>query len=93
MKTLKLSTIATMLCLLCMSMGFPNLASEEEEDDSKENKSKARTTSVRKVALACSRQINVAEKPSKGDTEKSQPSSEKASPCTITAKLCSKKTA
>ncbi len=61
MKTLRLSTVATFLCLLCMSMGFPNLEEEGKEKD-KCNKKKTRTTDVRTVALmSCSRQVSLAE--------------------------------
>ncbi len=64
MKTLRLSTVATALCLLCMSMGFPNLEEEGKEKD-KCSKKKARTTDVRTVALmSCSRQVGLAEKES-----------------------------
>ena len=62
MKKLRLSTIATAVCLLCMSMGFPNLEEEGKEKDKCSNK-KTRTTDVRTVALmSCSRQISLAEK-------------------------------
>jgi hypothetical protein len=62
MKKLKLSTVATAICLLCMSMGFPNLEEEGKEKD-KCSKKKSRTTDVRTVALmSCSRQVSLAEK-------------------------------
>jgi hypothetical protein len=60
MKKLRLSTIATFLCLLCMSMGFPNLVEEEKEKD--QCKKQAHSTDVRTAALGCSRQISLAEK-------------------------------
>ena len=63
MKTLKLSTIATFLCLLCMSMGFPNLVSEEESDVDGCSRKKTRTTDVRTAALSCSRQVKIAHQP------------------------------
>ena len=64
MKKLRLSTVATALCLLCMSMGFPNLEEEGKEKD-KCSKKKTRTTDVRTVALmSCSRQVSLAEQES-----------------------------
>lgn len=63
MKKLRLSTIATVLCLLCMSMGFPNLVEEEREKD--QCKKKTHSTDVRTAALSCSRQINLAEREAK----------------------------
>ncbi len=64
MKKLRLSTVATALCLLCMSMGFPNLEEEGKEKDKGSTK-KTRTTDVRTVALmSCSRQVSLAEKES-----------------------------
>ncbi len=63
MKKLKLSTVATVLCMLCMSMGFPNLVEEEKEKD--QCKKKAHSTDVRTAALSCSRQITLTEKETK----------------------------
>lgn len=63
MKTLRLSTIALVLCTLCMSMGFPNLVEEEKEKD--QCRKKAHTADVRTAALSCSRQISIAEKEAK----------------------------
>ena len=62
MKKLRLSTVATAVCLLCMSMGFPNLE-EEGKEKNKCSKKKTRTTDVRTIALmSCSRQVSLAEK-------------------------------
>jgi hypothetical protein len=62
MKKLRLSTVATAICLLCMSMGFPNLE-EEGKEKNKCSTNKTRTTDVRTVALmSCSRQVSLAEK-------------------------------
>lgn len=62
MKKLRLSTVATAICLLCMSMGFPNLEEEGKDKDKCSTKT-TRTTDVRTVALmSCSRQVRLAGK-------------------------------
>ncbi len=68
MKKLRLSTVATALCLLCMSMGFPNLEEEGKEKD-KCSKKKARTTDVRTVGLGCSRHVSLAEEATQEDVQ------------------------
>jgi hypothetical protein len=92
MKTLKLSTVATALCLICMSMGFPNLEEEGKGKDQGSGK-KSDTTYMRAASLGCSRGVQLPT-PKLTSTEVIKPAGKAENPVcsTTSASKCQKKT-